>query len=186
MFEYGRRIGALRREHPRDDLVLALVHAEVDGEHLDEREYTNFFQLFIFAGNETTRTGVSHGILALMKHPDQLERLAADPSLVPSAVDEILRYGTPLIYFRRTATVDTEIRGVPVRAGDRVALWYLSANFDEDVFAEPYAVSTWGAGPTPTPRSGAVVRTSAWARSWPGWRSGSCWRRSWPGASASS
>src|SRR3984885_8693576 len=72
VFEYGRRIGALRREHPRDDLVSRLVHADVDGEHLDEREYTNFFQLFIFAGNETTRTGVSQGILALMRHPDQL------------------------------------------------------------------------------------------------------------------
>jgi cytochrome P450 len=137
VFEYGRRIGALRREHPRDDLVSRLVHSEVEGEHLDEREYMNFFQLFIFAGNETTRTGVSHGILALIEHPDQLDRLAADASLVASAVDEILRYGTPLIYFRRTATVDTEIRGVPVQAGDRVALWYLSANFDEDVFEEP-------------------------------------------------
>ena len=137
VFEYGRRIGAERREHPRDDLVSRLVHAEVDGEVLDERDYTNFFQLFIFAGNETTRTGISHGILALMSHPDEVERLVGDPSLVPSAVDEILRYGTPLIYFRRTATVDTEVGGVPVRAGDRVALWYLSANFDEDVFEDP-------------------------------------------------
>jgi cholest-4-en-3-one 26-monooxygenase len=138
VFEYGRRIGAQRREHPRDDLVSRLVHAEVEGEHLDDTEYTNFFQLFIFAGNETTRTGISHGILALMGHPDQTERLAADLSLVPTAVDEILRYGTPLIYFRRTATQDTEIRGVPIRAGDRVALWYLSANFDEDVFEDPH------------------------------------------------
>jgi cytochrome P450 len=137
VFEYGRQIGAERRAHPRDDLVSRLVHAEVDGEHLDDTEYTNFFQLFIFAGNETTRTGISHGILALMDHPDQLDRLAADPSLVSSAVDEILRYGTPLIYFRRTATQDTEIRGVPIQAGDRVALWYLSANYDEDVFVEP-------------------------------------------------
>ncbi len=138
VFEYGRRVGAQRREHPRDDLVSRLVHAEVEGEHLDDAEYTNFFQLFIFAGNETTRTGISHGILALMQHPDQLQRLAADPTLVPSAVDEILRYGTPLIYFRRTATRDTEIRGVPIQAGDRVALWYLSANFDEDVFEDPH------------------------------------------------
>jgi cytochrome P450 len=138
VFEYGRRIGADRREHPRDDLVSRLVHADVEGEHLDDTEYTNFFQLFIFAGNETTRTGISHGILALMKHPAEFERLAGDPTLVPTAVDEILRYGTPLIYFRRTATQDTEIRGVPVQAGDRVALWYLSANFDEDVFEDPH------------------------------------------------
>jgi cholest-4-en-3-one 26-monooxygenase len=138
VFEYGRKIGAERRRDPRDDLVSQLVHAEVDGEHLADSEYTNFFQLFIFAGNETTRTGISQGILALMQHPDQYQRLAGDPSLIPTAVDEILRYGTPLIYFRRTATQDTEIRGVPIQAGDRVALWYLSANFDDDVFEEPY------------------------------------------------
>ena len=115
-----------------------LVHAEVEGEHLDDTEYTNFFQLFIFAGNETTRTGISQGILALIEHPVQFERLVTDRFVpVPTAVDEILRYGTPLIYFRRTATQDTEIRDVPIQAGDRVALWYLSANFDEDVFEEP-------------------------------------------------
>jgi cytochrome P450 len=137
VFEYGRKIGEERRQSPTDDLVSRLVHAEVDGERLDDREYSNFFELFIFAGNETTRTGISQGILALMQHPDELERVARDQSLVPTAVDEILRYGTPIIYFRRTATRDTEIRGVPVRAGDRVALWYVSANFDEDVFADP-------------------------------------------------
>src|SRR5204862_8222865 len=123
-----------RRAHPTDDLVSRLVHAEDDGERLDDTEYTNFFQLFIFAGNETTRTGISQGILALIEHPEQFERLAADRSLASTAVEEILRYGTPLIYFRRTATEDMEIRDVPIQAGDRVALWYLSANFDEEVF----------------------------------------------------
>jgi cytochrome P450 len=137
VFEYGRKIGAERRQHPTDDLVSRLVHAEVDGERLNDTEYSNFFELFIFAGNETTRTGISQGILALMEHPDQFDRLARDPSLVPTAVDEILRYGTPIIYFRRTATLDTEIRGVPIQAGDRVAMWFLSANFDEDVFEDP-------------------------------------------------
>jgi cholest-4-en-3-one 26-monooxygenase len=150
VFEYGRAIGAQRREHPTGDLVSRLVHADVDGEHLDDTEYTNFFQLFIFAGNETTRTGVSHGILALIEHPDEFDRLASDPSLVPTAVDEILRYGTPLIYFRRTATQDTEIRGVPIEAGDRVALWYLSANFDEDVFDDP---RRFDVGRTPNPHT---------------------------------
>jgi cytochrome P450 len=138
VFEYGRRIGEERRKNPTDDLVSRLVHAEVDGESLTETEYSNFFELFIFAGNETTRTGISQGTLALMEHPDELDRLASDPSLMPTAVDEILRYGTPIIYFRRTAMRDTEIRGVPIQAGDRVALWYVSANFDEDVFADPY------------------------------------------------
>jgi cytochrome P450 len=137
VFEYARKIGEERRKHPTDDLVSRLVHAEVDGERLDDTEYSNFFELFIFAGNETTRTGISQGILALMEHPEELDKLAADPSLVSTGVDEILRYGTPIIYFRRTATCDTEIRGVPIHAGDRVALWYLAANFDEEVFADP-------------------------------------------------
>jgi cytochrome P450 len=137
VFEYGRKIGEERRRNPTDDLVSRLVHAEVDGERLDETEYSNFFELFIFAGNETTRTGISQGILALMQHPDEFARLEADPSLIPSGVDEILRYGTPIIYFRRTATRDAEISGVPIQAGDRVALWYVSANFDEDVFEDP-------------------------------------------------
>jgi cytochrome P450 len=137
VFEYGRRIGAERRRHPRDDLVSRLVHGGADGEHLSDAEYTNFFQLFIFAGNETTRTAISHGILALMDHPDELERLRRDPSLLDTAVDEILRYGSALIYFRRTAVADTEIRGVPIQAGDRVALWYVSANYDEEVFEDP-------------------------------------------------
>jgi cytochrome P450 len=137
VIEYGHRIGEERRKHPTDDLVSRLVHAEVDGERLTENEYSNFFELFIFAGNETTRTGISQGILALMQHPDELDRLMHDPSLVPTAVDEILRYGTPIIYFRRTATRDTEIRGMPIQAGDRVAMWFLSANFDEDVFEDP-------------------------------------------------
>jgi cytochrome P450 len=138
VFEYGRKMGEERRRKPTDDLVSRLVHADVEGERLTETEYSNFFELFIFAGNETTRTGISQGSLALMEHPDEFDRLAADPSLMPTAVDEILRYGTPIIYFRRTATRDTEIRGVPIRAGDRVALWYVAANFDEEVFPDPY------------------------------------------------
>ncbi|HLY50481.1 MAG TPA: cytochrome P450 [Solirubrobacteraceae bacterium] len=137
IFEYGHRIGEERRKHATDDLVSRLVHAEVDGERLNDTEYSNFFELFIFAGNETTRTGISQGMLALMENPDQFDRLLDDPSLVPSAVDEVLRYGTPVIYFRRTATQDTEIRGVPIQAGDRVAMWFLSANFDEEVFEDP-------------------------------------------------
>jgi cytochrome P450 len=138
VFEYGRKIGEERRKNPTDDLVSRLVHAEVDGERLNDTEYSNFFELFIFAGNETTRTGISQGTLALMEHPDEFDRLEADPSLMQTAVDEILRYGTPIIYFRRTATRPTEIRGVPIEAGDRVALWYLAANFDEEVFEDPY------------------------------------------------
>ena len=138
VFEYGRQIGEKRRQNPAGDLVSRLVHAKVDGEQFTDTEYTNFFELFIFAGNETTRTGISQGILALMEHPDELERLAAKPSLMPTAVEEILRFGTPIIYFRRTATRDTEIGGKPIREGDKVALWYLSANYDEEVFADSF------------------------------------------------
>jgi cholest-4-en-3-one 26-monooxygenase len=138
IFEYGRRIGDERRQSPADDLVSRLVRAEVDGERLSDTEYCNFFQLFIFAGNETTRSAISQGMLALMQNPGELERLYDDPSLVPTAVEEINRWATPVIMFRRTATRDTDMRGVPIRAGDKVALWYISANFDDEVFADPF------------------------------------------------
>ena len=138
IFEYGRRIGEERRANPTEDLVSRLVHAEVDGERLSDQEYTNFFQLFIFAGNETTRTAISQGMLAFMENPGELDRLHDDPSLVPTAVEEVLRWSTPVLMFRRTATRDTEMRGVAIREGDKVALWYVSANFDEEVFADPF------------------------------------------------
>ena len=85
----------------------------------------------MFAGNETTRTAISQGMLALMEHPDELDRLDADRTLMPLAVEEVIRWSTPVIMFRLTATHDTEMRGVPIRGGDKVALWYISANFDE-------------------------------------------------------
>lgn len=138
VFEYGRKIGALRRENPGDDLVTRLVQADVDGERLTDNEYCNFFQLFIFAGNETTRTGISQGINAFLDNPDEWRRLREHPELADAMTEEVLRYGTPVTYFRRTATRDTEIRGVPIEAGDRVVMWYLSANYDEDVFEDPY------------------------------------------------
>lgn len=137
MFEYGRRIGEERRRNPTDDLVSRLVHAEVDGDRLSDQEYCNFFQVLVFAGNETTRTAMSHGILELARHPGQLERLHADPSLIPTAIEEIVRYASPVVHFRRTATRDTELRGVPIKAGERVVMWYASANFDEEVFPDP-------------------------------------------------
>jgi cholest-4-en-3-one 26-monooxygenase len=138
VFEYSRRLGAERRRNPTEDLVSRLVHAEVGGERLSDQEYTNFFQLFVFAGNETTRTAISQGMLALMEYPDELQRLYDDPSLIPSAVEEIIRWATPVLMFRRTAARDTEMRGVLIREGDKVALWYISANFDDEVFADPF------------------------------------------------
>jgi cytochrome P450 len=138
LFEYGRRIGEERRKKPADDLVSRLVHAEVDGDSLTDAEYTNFFQLMVFAGNETTRTAISQGMLALMEHPDQFERLFETPEIIPAAVDELIRWATPVLYFRRTVMRDTELRGVPIRKGDKVVMWYVSANYDEEVFDEPY------------------------------------------------
>jgi cytochrome P450 len=137
LFEYGRRIGQERRADPRDDLISRLVRSEVNGESLTDTEYCNFFQLLVFAGNETTRTAISQGMLALMEHPEELERLAADPALMPTAVEELLRWTTPILYFRRTAMRDTEIEGVPIRRGDKVVMWYVSGNYDERVFESP-------------------------------------------------
>jgi cytochrome P450 len=96
------------------------------------------FLLLVVAGNETTRQAIASGLLALMEHPEQWARLRDDPGLVPTAVDEIMRWATPVLHFRRTATCDLELRGQTVRAGDKVVVWYVSANRDEDVFAEPF------------------------------------------------
>lgn len=138
LFEYGRKLGDERRASPGDDLVSRLVTAEWNGDRLTDAEYCNFFQLLAFAGNETTRTAMSQGLLALMQNPDQFDRLVADPGLASRATEEILRWSSPVLYFRRTAMRDTEIRGVPVKEGDKVVLWYVSANYDEDVFTDPY------------------------------------------------
>jgi cytochrome P450 len=115
VFEYGRKIGEERRRNPTDDLVSRLVHAEVDGERLDEKEYSNFFELFIFAGNETTRPGSRRASSPSCSTRRSSPASRPTPRSSHRAVDEILRYGTPIIYFRRTATRDAEISGVPIR-----------------------------------------------------------------------
>ncbi len=138
LFEYGHALAAERRREPRDDLVSKLVHTEIDGERLTEREFDTMFLLLVVAGNETTRQAIAHGMLALVEHPDQWERLRGDPQLAwERGADEILRWSTPVLHFRRTATADTEIRGQPIAAGDKVVVWYVSANFDEEVFEAP-------------------------------------------------
>src|SRR5205807_2659205 len=120
------------------DDVSVLLQAEIDGDSLTELEFDLFFLLLAVAGNETTRNLIAHGQLALMDHPDQRARLIADPSLVPHAVDEMLRWGTPVMHFRRTAQRDTEIRGQRIAEGDKVVIFYISANRDEDMFSDPY------------------------------------------------
>ena len=131
-------VAADRRENPRDDIMTALVQAEVDGERLDDVELNMFFITLVVAGNETTRNLINHSMLALIDHPDQAQRLRDDPSLWDTATDEMLRWGSSIHNFRRTATCDTELRGVPIKEGDKVVLYYASANRDEDVFDDPH------------------------------------------------
>ncbi len=132
-------LGRLRVDKPTDDLTSALVNAEVEGERLSDQELGSFFVLLVVAGNETTRNAISHGLLALRDHPEQREIWQADfEATTPTAVDEIVRWATPVIHFRRTATQDTEIRGQRIRAGEKVVLWYCSANRDEEVFSDPF------------------------------------------------
>ncbi len=137
LFEYGEQLGRDRRAHPQDDLVTTLVEAQVDGDRLSEAEYRNMFHVLVFAGNETTRTAISNGIAAFIDNPDQLELLHAQPELIDQAVEEIIRYATPVLHMRRTATRDTELAGTQIRENDKVVIWYASANFDETEFPDP-------------------------------------------------
>jgi cholest-4-en-3-one 26-monooxygenase len=137
MWMYANELGASRKGSTGEDLVSVLVNAELDGVSLTEMEFDAFFLLLAVAGNETTRNLISGGMLALIEHPEQRARLLAEPSLVPSAVEEMLRWVTPVMYFRRTATRDTELRGVRIKENEKVAVYYTSANRDEDVFPDP-------------------------------------------------
>jgi cytochrome P450 len=130
---------AERRENPAgdDDLVTALIDAEVDGERLNDFEIAAMFGLLMFAGNDTTRNTISGGTLALIEYPDERQKLIDNPALIEGAVEEILRWVTPVMWFRRTPTSDTEIRGVPVREGDKVVIWYASGSRDEELIPDP-------------------------------------------------
>jgi cytochrome P450 len=143
MFEYAQDLGRSKRAHPMDDVwtILSTVEVETDdGERtaLSELELDLFFMVLTVAGSETTRNAISIGLSTLLAHPDQLEVLRTEPDAMNSAVEEILRWSSPVGYFARRATRATEIRGVPIAAGDRVTMWYPSANRDEDVFDEPF------------------------------------------------
>jgi cholest-4-en-3-one 26-monooxygenase len=124
-----------------DDIVGALL-SRVGDDELSEEEFGWFFLLLIVAGNETTRTALSQGMLAFFEHPDQWSRLVDEPSLLDSAVDEVLRWSTPILHFRRTAAEDVTLHSETIRRGDKVLLWYASANFDEEVFADPLTFDT--------------------------------------------
>jgi cytochrome P450 len=136
--EAAREIAAKRRAKPADDLMSALVAAEIDGERLTDDEIAAFFVLLSVAGNDTTRHTSSHAMLALTENPDQRRALLSDPEeRMPGAVEEFVRWATPVMTFRRTATVDTELRGARIAAGEKVILLYSSANRDERVFERP-------------------------------------------------
>jgi cytochrome P450 len=139
VFDYGRELAARRRGGDGTDLVSRFVNTmPQDGVPLSEEDFDNNFLLLVVAGNETTRHAISHTMLALINHPDQLAKLRDNPALMPVAVEEFLRWATPVYHFRRTATQDAEIGGKQIKEGDKVVLWFGSGNRDDDVFANPY------------------------------------------------
>jgi cytochrome P450 len=136
---YAMELGDRRLAEPADDLTSKLMHAEVEGERLTTQEFGSFFILLVVAGNETTRNAISHGMKALTDHPDQRKLWMSDfQRVAPSAVEEIVRWATPVIHFRRTASRDTEIGGQRIAEGEKVVLWYNSANRDETKFVDPF------------------------------------------------
>ncbi len=137
IFERCRRMIAERREHPTDDLTSVLVHAEIDGQMLEEHEIVMGFFLLVAAGNDSTKATYCSGMRALMEHPDQRRLLLEDPALIPSAVEESLRMFPAFAHFRRTATCNTALAGQPIRKGDKVVMWYVSSNRDERLYEDP-------------------------------------------------
>ncbi|MGZ8751764.1 MAG: cytochrome P450 [Acidimicrobiia bacterium] len=138
LYAYAQSLADARRARPLDDIVTTLVTAELEGEKLSDIEFNVFVLLLAVAGNETTRNLISGGMLTLMHTPDERDRLVADlDGLLPTAVDEMLRWVSPVQYFRRTAIQPGEIRGVEIATGDAVTMWYPAANRDEEVFPEP-------------------------------------------------
>ncbi|MFD7876383.1 cytochrome P450 [Streptomyces sp. NPDC059766] len=139
VFEYGRELARQRRGGEGTDLISKLVNTVPrDGVPLSAQDFDNYFLLLVVAGNETTRHTISHSMLALLQHPEQLARLKDDPSLIPTAVEEFLRWASPVYHFRRTATRDTELGGKQVKEGDKVVMWFASGNRDEEIFGNPY------------------------------------------------
>lgn len=148
LYTYAAALAAERHEEPREDLVTKLIQPGPDGEVLNGDEFELFVLLLSVAGNETTRNAASGGMLALLEHPGQWERLLADPSLVAPAADEIVRWATPVNLFRRTAVRDTELAGKKIKEGDKVVVFYASANRDEAVFTDPHVFDV-GRDPNP-------------------------------------
>jgi cholest-4-en-3-one 26-monooxygenase len=138
LHRYFKQMVADRRQHPQDDLVTQLTQSEVNGAPLTSRQLIAYCELLVEAGNQTTRDAIAGGMQAFCEFPEQWEKLRARPELLPDAVEEILRWVTPISYFVRTATEDCELHGQRIHAGDKVALYWASANRDEEVFEDPF------------------------------------------------
>ena len=151
VYAYGEALAERRRAEPADDIVSQLLRPDDAGEALTTSEFDLFFLLLTVAGNETTRNAAAGGMLALFEHPEQWQRLLADPGLIPAAAEEIVRWVSPVNLFRRTATCDTELGGQPVAAGDKVVVFYASANRDETAFGKP---DQFDVGRDPNPHVG--------------------------------
>ncbi len=139
LFAYAHQLQEERRKTPRDDILTKLLEADVDGEKLSDLEFNAFFLLLCVAGNETTRNSISWGMKAFLENPDQWELFKSDPErYMDTAIEEIVRWATPVLNFRRTAKEDAELVGKQVKKGDKVVMWHISANRDEKVFEDPY------------------------------------------------
>lgn len=138
VFRYAQEAAAERRGCPNDDVISRLLEPTTDGEPLSDLEFNNFFTLLVAAGNDTTRYSLTEGLRALVEHPDQMRALRDDPSLIDTAVEEVLRWTTVTTHFRRTATSDEELHGQKICTGDKVVLWWVAANYDQRKFDDPY------------------------------------------------
>jgi len=148
MYSYAQELADRARREPTDDIISTLVSADVDGDQLSDMDFNRFFELLILAGNETTRTAIANGMKAFLDHPDQFTRLAHDPTLIDTATAEILRWASPALFFRRNVIEDVDYKGVALRRGDKVSIWFASANRDEDVFDDPFRFDI-GRNPNP-------------------------------------
>jgi cholest-4-en-3-one 26-monooxygenase len=136
VYMYAQQLAEERKRNPKDDFTTLLLNAEVDGEKLADGDFNQFFLLLLVAGNETTRNTISGGMLALLENPEQLRRLLADPALIDTTVEEMVRWVSPVQVFVRTATRDTEFHGMSIKENQRLTLWYGSANRDEEMFPD--------------------------------------------------
>ena len=167
-FGYFNALTASRREHPTEDLASAIANACIDGERLSDVDTASYYVTIATAGHDTTNATIAGGLQALIENPDQRKRLSDNVDLMPLATEEMIRWVTPVKEFMRTATADTTVRGVPIAKGEAVYLSYVSANRDEDVFADPFRFDV-GRIPTDTWHS-VTACTSAWVPLWRAWR----------------